>query len=406
MTLDRLVSLGSAQALDGISTMTSPAGAHIEISRRLSGGLQRIAVAQSRDAVISAATSVAHELAAADGVCALPKDYSHYLISIAEQPEVLSLRNGPSLQRLVASAAEAREGVVRHRPEVELELLAGKCFRAETILTVPLGLASTYLAIGFFWRAGHAPNPEQVALLPALAWATSMALQALHKEEELQRNREHQRTQTVELQHRVRNVLALVRSIIRRSSYAAESAEDFCSHLEARVSALARTQGSLAIDGRAGSDLEDLLRAEFAANAVRDGQFSINGPPLRLSARGTETMALTLHELTINALKFGALTESTGHISIDWSIGHAATPSRLHWRWCESGMGKPIPAPHRRGFGLELIERVLPYELGARTQLTFAPGGVRCEIHLPLSERTASLSDADRKHEEEPTHDK
>ena len=385
--------------------MTSAAGAHIDISQRLSGGLQKIAAAQSRDAVLSAATSVAHELADADGVCALPKDYSHYLISTADEPQVQSLRNGPSLQRLVASAAEAREGVVKHRPEMELELPAGKRFRAETILTVPLGLASAYLAIGFFWRAGQAPSAEQLALLPALAWATSMALQAQQKEEELQRNREHQRTQTLELQHRVRNVLALVRSIIRRSSYSGASAEDFSSHLEARVSALARTQGSLAIDSRVGSDLEDLIRAEFAANAIRDNQFSISGPPLRLSTRATETLALTVHELTINALKFGAFTETTGQISIDWSIDHQSTPPHLHFRWCESGVGTVVPTAQRRGFGQELIERVLPYELGARTALTFAPGGVRCEIDLPLNQRTASFSDAVRKHDEEPSHD-
>jgi two-component sensor histidine kinase len=385
--------------------MTSAAGAHIDISQRLSGGLQRIATAQSRDAVLSAATHVAHDLAHVDGVCALPKDYSHYLISTTDEPQVLSLHNGPSLQRLVASAAEAREGVVKHRPEIEFELPAGKRFRAETILTVPLGLASAYLAIGFFWRTGRAPNPEQIALLPALAWATNLALQAQQKEEELQRNREHQRTQTLELQHRVRNVLALVRSIIRRSSYSAESAEDFSSHLEARVSALARTQGSLAIDGRVGSDLEDLIRAEFAANAIRDNQFSISGPPLRLSARATETMALTLHELTINALKFGALTTSAGQISINWSIDYNTAPPRLHWHWSESGVETVTPAAQRRGFGQELIERVLPYELGARTTLTFAPGGVRCEMDLPLTERTASLSDADRKHDEDPSHD-
>lgn len=384
--------------------MTSVAGAHIDISQQLSGGLQRIAAAQSRDAVLSAATSVAHELAQADGVCALPKDYSHYLIATTDDPQVQSLRNSPSLQRLVASAAEARERVVKHQPEMELELPAGKRFRAETILTVPLGLASAYLAIGFFWRAGHAPSAEQTALLPALAWATSMALQAQQKEEELQRNREQQRTQTLELQHRVRNVLALVRSIIRRSSYASESAEDFSSHLEARVSALARTQGSLAVDGRVGSDLEDLIRAEFTANAIRDHQFSVSGAPLRLSVRATETLALTLHELTINALKFGALTASTGQISIDWSIDHKASPPRMHWRWSESGLGSAAPTAQRRGFGQELIERVLPYELGARSRLTFAPGGVRCEIELPLNERTASLSDADRKQDEEPTY--
>jgi two-component sensor histidine kinase len=385
--------------------MTSLAVAPIDIAQRLSGGLQRIAAAQSRDAVLSAATRAAHEVASADGVCALPKDYSYYLISTADDPEVQALRNEPSLQRLVASAAHAIEGIVKHQPEMELELTAGKRLRAETLLTVPVGLASAYLAIGFFWRTGRTPSAEQVALLPSLAWATNMALQAQHKEEELQRSQEQRRTQTVELQHRIRNILALVRSIIRRSGYAGESAEDFSSHLEARISALARTQGSLALDGHAGAELEDLIRAEFAANAIRDHQFSISGPSFRLSARGTETMALTMHELTINALKFGALTESSGHIGIDWSIDRTEQPQCLHWRWHESGVTAFTPAPQRRGFGQELIERVLPYELGARTTLIFAPGGVRCEIDLPLNERTAAFNAPDIKQGQEPSHD-
>lgn len=369
--------------------------------QRLSGGLQRIAAAPTQNAVLSAATALAHELANADGVCALPKENSRNLFSSADDLEVRSLQSGAALQRLVASATEARDRVVQHRPDMELDLAAGKRFRAESILIVPIGLASAYQAIAFFWRPGHVPTAEQLALLPALAWATNFSLEAQAKEQELQRCNERHRTQIVELQHRVRNVLALVRSIIRRSSYAGASAEDFSSHLEARVSALARTQGSLSIDVRDGSDLEDLLRAELAANAVRDTQFSINGPPLRLSVRATETMALTLHELTMNALKFGALGASTGHISVDWSIDDSASPPRLHWRWCESGVGVATPAPQRRGFGQELIERVLPYELGARTTLTFAPGGVRCEIDLPVNERTTSLGDTARKHNED-----
>lgn len=374
--------------------------------QQLSGGLQRIAAAPTQNAVLTVATTLANELTDADGVCALPREYKHNLFSTADDPKVRSLQSGSTLQQLVASAAQAREHVVQHRTEMELELPAGERFRAGNIVMVPLGVTSAYLAIGFFWRVGRAPTAEQLALLPTLAWATCIALQAQEKEQELQRSREQNRTQTLELQHRVRNVLALVRSIIRRSSYSAESTEDFSSHLEARVSALARTQGSLSIDARCGgTDLEDLLRAEFAANAVRDTQFSIDGPPQRLSVRATETMALTLHELTINALKFGALTESMGHISIGWSIDRSTTPPRLHWRWCESGVGIATRTPRRRGFGQELIERVLPYELGALTSVTFAPGGVRCEIDLPLNERTTSLGDADRRQDEDRAHD-
>lgn len=380
--------------------MTSMAP-HLSAMQKLSGGMERIAAAPTRNAVLCAASTVAHELADADGVCALPNEHSLNLFSIANDPEVRSLLNGSQLQTLVA---EAREHILRPRPQMQLESPAGRHFSADVILIVPLGWGSTYIAIVFFWRPGTAPGAEQLALLPTLAWATSIALQTRQKEQELQHSREQHRLQTRELQHRVRNVLALVRSIIRRSSFAGTSAEDFSSHLEARVSALARTQGWLSIDTQAGSDLEDLVRAEFTANATRDTQFSIAGPPLRLSVRGTETIALTLHELTTNALKFGALAEAAGHIAIDWVIDSAVTPSWLHWRWCESGVA--APAPQRRGFGQELIERVLPYELGARTTLTFAPGGVRCEIDLPLNERTTSFGHADRNLNEDRPHEK
>lgn len=384
--------------------MASSTASDISTMRRLSGGLQRLAVASTRDAVLSAASSVAHELADVDGLCALPGKHSGNLFAMADDPEVRSLVNGKQLKQLAATT-NTRDHVLEQRPEMQLESPAGKHFSAAAVLIVPLDLESTYVAMVFFWRVGHAPNTDQLALLPTLAWATSLALQIQEKNEQINRSDEYHRQRTLELQHRVRNVLALVRSIIRRSGYEGASAEDFASHLEARVSALARTQGWLSIDGDGGSDLEDLLRAELAANAARDTQFTIDGPALRLSARAAETMALTLHELTINALKFGALAAPTGHISIDWSIERNTTPHNLRWCWCESGVGIATPVPRRRGFGQELIERVLPYEFGARTSMTFVPGGMRCEIALPLNARTTSFDDVDNKPEEKHLYD-
>lgn len=373
--------------------MTSAAIVELDFSRRLSRGLRRIASAQGRNAVLAATAQAAHELGRADGLCALPSACSNYLVVTAEDAQVLLLEGGSSLQRLVASATDSREAIVQHRSNMEVELPEGRHFRAQTVLTVPLGAASAYLAIAFFWHDGVGPGAEQLALLPGLAWTCNLALQAQHREEDLQRIQEQQRLQIIELQHRARNVLALVRSIIRRSSNTAESTEDYASHLEARISALARTQGALIIDGRAGPELEDLIRSELAANAVRDSQFAIAGPAMRLSTRAAETIALTLHELTTNALKFGALTAPAGHIAVNWSIDSSVTPPRLHWRWIESGVGMAHAEPHRRGFGQELIERVLPYELGARTTFFLAPGGVQCEIDLPLNERTTSFSE-------------
>ena len=373
--------------------MTTAATTELEFSRRLSRGLKRIASAQGRNAVLVATAQAAQELGRADGLCALPSDYSHYLMITAEDAQVLSLESGSSLHRLVASAADSREAIVRHRSNMEVELPAGRRFHAETILTVPLGTGSAYFAIAFFWHDGAGPSAEQQASLPALAWTCNLALQAQDREADLQRIQEQQRLQIIELQHRARNVLALVRSIVRRSSATAVSVEEYTSHLEARISALARTQGALIIDGRAGPELEDLIRSELAANAARDNQFAIAGPAIRLSIRAAETMAMMLHELTTNALKFGALTAPAGHIAVNWSIDNSATPPRLQWRWTESGVGMAHAQPHRRGFGQELIERVLPYELGARTAFSLAPGGVHCEVDLPLNERTVSFNE-------------
>jgi two-component sensor histidine kinase len=372
--------------------MTSAEMVELDFCRRLSDGLRCIASAQGRNAILAATAQAAHEFGRADGLCVLPSDHSNYLVMAAQDSRVLCLESGSSLQRLVASVADSRDAIVQHRSDMEVQLPGG-WRRAQTVLTVPLGPASTYLAIAFFWHDGVAPSAEQLALLSGLAWTCKLALQAQHREEDLQRTQQQQRLQIIELQHRARNVLAVVRSIIRRSSDTAESTEEFASHLEARISALARTQGALIIDGRAGPELEDLIRSELAANAVRDSQFVIAGPAMRLSTRAAETMALTLHELTTNALKFGALTAPAGHIAVSWSIDSSATPPRLHWRWIESGVGMAHAEPHRRGFGQELIERVLPYELGARTAFSLAPGGVHCEIDLPLNERTTSFGE-------------
>jgi two-component system CheB/CheR fusion protein len=132
----------------------------------------------------------------------------------------------------------------------------------------------------------------------------------------------------------------------------------------------------------------------MAANAVRENQFHLTGPSVRLSIRGAETMALTLHELTTNALKFGALTTDDGHIAVTWYVDESTEPGWLRWHWVETGVSMAATTPPRRGFGQELIERVLPYELDARTRFAFAPGGLLCDIALPINERTVSLGDA------------
>lgn len=377
-----------ADAQPEISVMTSADSPDFDLSRRLNDGLKRIASAHGIDAVLRATATAAQELANIAGLCAVPTDLSNCVIATPDRGSVTTLNSNSAWQRLITSATAGGEAIVQHRPLLEVELPSGQRLLAETLLTVPVAADSGYVGLAFFWQNGVTPTAAQLTLLPGLAWTSCLALRAQLHESKLQESRIEQRALLTEIEHRARNVLATVRSIIRRSGQTAESPEEFASHLEARISALARTQAALIIDQHSGPELEDLVRAEMTANAVRDSQFVIAGPSWRMLPRAAETMALTLHELTTNALKFGAFTVPDGRLSVSWNIDATPVPT-LRWRWVESNVPITQTASRRRGFGSELIERVLPYELGAVTRYTFADGGARCEIDLPITERIA-----------------
>jgi len=226
--------------------------------------------------------------------------------------------------------------------------------------------------------------------LCVLSAAAALALRRLQDVEDAARVLERSRQETVESQHRFRNVLSFVRSIVRRTMQSAESPEDFALHLEARIGALSRTQATLNVAGTAGVEIEDLVRTELRANAVRDEQVDIAGPSIRLRAKAAETMALALHELATNSLKYGALSGHGGRTSIEWSTGSSRDAACMQFRWLESGVRIASAAPRHRGFGRELIENTLPYELDAFTRFELTPGGLRCTVDLPLNARTTN----------------
>jgi two-component sensor histidine kinase len=334
--------------------MMSVDRAGLVMSRRFSGVLQKIAAARGTEAVLLATARAAQELVHATGLCAIPSDESHGLVAMAEDSAVTLLEADSSLQRFVTSVAQGNEASMQHRPPLEVPLLAGRPLNVETLLTVPLGADSGYVGFAFFWGQGAVPSAEQLALLPGLAWTSCLALRSQRDADALKQVRAEQRAQISEIQHRARNVLAVVRSIIRRSGNTAESPDEFASHIEGRIGALARTQGALIVDAMHGPELEDLIRTELTANAVGDTQLSITGPSLRLVPRAAETMG----------------------------------------SWIESNVPVAQTAPQRRGFGRELIESVLPYEFGAATRFSLEASGLRCEIDLPINERTIGTADS------------
>lgn len=188
-----------------------------------------------------------------------------------------------------------------------------------------------------------------------------------------------------ELQHRVRNILAVIRSIVARTAETSLTVEDFSAHLDGRLSALARTQVMLTRNPGLGVDLEGLVRDEFVAQVVEESRLGVAGPEIMLSAKAAEVMTLAVHELTTNAVKYGALAARGGRIEISWSVEDQAGVEWLAFEWRESGVKVAAPAPRRTGFGVVLVEQRVPYELKGTGRLSFLPGGVLCAIAFPLS---------------------
>ncbi len=202
--------------------------------------------------------------------------------------------------------------------------------------------------------------------------------------DDLHRLKDRQRVLLHELQHRVRNTLAVVRSITSRTEANSETVEDFASHLQGRISALARTQAVLTSAVNDGVDLENLIREELLAQAAPDDQVVVEGLDVLLSAKAAEVVALAVHELATNATKYGALTSPSGRVRVVWSMMKDQGETWLSLSWTESGVRIVAPAPRREGFGTELITARVPYELRGRGSLEIRPGGVHAEIAFPL----------------------
>jgi two-component system CheB/CheR fusion protein len=194
-----------------------------------------------------------------------------------------------------------------------------------------------------------------------------------------------QRLLLAELQHRVRNTLSVVRSIARRSSESAASVQDYAGRLDGRLNAFARTQALVTRDPEAGVELEYLLKEELAAYMGSENpKVRISGPPVRLQAKAAETFGLAIHELAVNAVKYGALSEKTGQVEVTWRVRRSSA-AILSFDWREKN-GPPISGPPgRSGFGTELLERTLAFELKADATLDYEPSGLHCLISLPLT---------------------
>ncbi|WP_316014447.1 HWE histidine kinase domain-containing protein [Roseobacter sp. HKCCA0434] len=197
------------------------------------------------------------------------------------------------------------------------------------------------------------------------------------------RAQERQELLIAELNHRVRNMLNLIRGLVKQSADTTTSVSDFTEVLGGRIHALARAHDQLTSDQWAPLPLSALIETEasgFLSNAAERVEFS--GADPMLPPLAFSTLALMFHELMTNSSKYGALSVPGGR-----AIVEATEEDRggVSFTWKERG-GPPVQPPSRRGFGTAIVERSIPHELKGRAELHYHVGGVEAEFYLPGSQ--------------------
>ncbi len=191
---------------------------------------------------------------------------------------------------------------------------------------------------------------------------------------------------TRELNHRVKNTLANVLSILSLTRRRASGLDDFADSLEGRIRALSATHDLLTVTDWGTTPIRAVIEAELQHfRSVLDDAILLDGPELELAPNDALSFGLAVHELATNAAKYGALSVPGGKVTIRWQRGEdpAAETEWAEVEWQETG-GPPVAAQRRRGFGTELIEKVVAHELRQPVTLDFAPSGVRCVLRVPV----------------------
>ena len=190
-----------------------------------------------------------------------------------------------------------------------------------------------------------------------------------------------------ELNHRVKNTLATVQSIITQALRRPAEPAAIREAIESRLMALSRSHDLLTSGNWEGAGLHDLVDTAlhpFEVVAGRDERFAIVGDNVHLSPRTTLSLAIAFHELATNAVKYGAFSNNAGTIRVDWTVVAEEAGSRVLIRWLERD-GPKVTPPMEKGFGSWVLERGIAHELGGKVTLDYLTDGVVCTINIPIT---------------------
>lgn len=224
------------------------------------------------------------------------------------------------------------------------------------------------------WEKQHLLSAKQAQI--ALTKADNALLRRLSHQVERQRN-----LYVAEFNHRVRNILSLVRSLSRRTQQTTQSVGDYAEALERRINALGAAHDLAANRVGSGIVIHELFELEAKAfRTSENNQFVLKGERFVLASDAAPIFALIVHELMINAVKHGALSVTAGKVMIDIQEANDG----IDIIWTETG-GPKTSQPSRKGFGMELIQSAAPYELEGTSEIEFRPQGLRAKFWLPMN---------------------
>jgi PAS domain S-box-containing protein len=233
-----------------------------------------------------------------------------------------------------------------------------------------------------FWVTYWHPMRGPDGRISGVNVAAEEITQRKHAEAELRASEEHVRVILSELAHRTKNLLVVVMALTKQTARNAADVKQYQAVLSERLHGLSHSLDLLLKGDWQGAQFAELVAMQMQPFRVSDDRIRATGPAIMLRPDAVQNLGLVFHELATNASKHGALSVPEGMVSIEWSA--PAAGERIQVRWQESG-GPAVQPPQRRGFGQELIERIVPQALKGTGALNFAPSGVSWAFEFPAA---------------------
>jgi two-component sensor histidine kinase len=257
----------------------------------------------------------------------------------------------------------------------------------QSLVMTPVRPNDPIAALGAYWAKRHTPPPDIVTRLEVVARATAAAIENAHLYRSLNEALERRTFLLRELDHRVKNTLASVQSIARQTLRNAETPDDFADSFESRLMSLSRAHEMLTRRAWGRTDLLEVMETALQPfGGLTDPRFTVRGPAVTVTAETAVALHMTVHELMVNAAKYGALTSAKGQVTVVWRVEPVDGRPSLVLEWVERG-GPPVFVPTREGFGTRLLRHGLARDLGGAASLGFQPAGLNYHFSAPLSDR-------------------